>query len=101
MSNNQAEGKREFSTFLEVAIAGILDQDRLDEASNYVIWKARMSFLLDEYGLKAYIDNVVVVPHDADQHKEYKKEMARAKWLILDGVQDHIVSHIAGKDTAK
>jgi len=27
--------------------------------------------------------------------------MACAKRLILDGVRDHIVSHIAGKDTAK
>ena len=45
-----------------------------------------MSFLLDEYGPKAYIDVMVVVPQDADQHKEYKKEMAQAKRLILDGV---------------
>lgn len=60
-----------------------------------------MSFLLDEYGLKSYIENVVAVSQDADTLKEYRKEMARAKWLILDGVWDHIVSHIACKDTAK
>jgi len=45
-----------------MASVGIRDWDRLDGASNYVIWKARMSFLLDEHGLKAYINNVVVVP---------------------------------------
>ena len=60
-----------------------------------------MSFLLDEYGLKAYIDAVVAIPQDADKKKEYKKEMVPAKRLILDGVHDHIVSHIAGKFTAK
>jgi len=38
------------------------DQDRLDGSSNYVNWKAMMSFLFDEYGLKLYIDNVVAVP---------------------------------------
>ena len=45
-----------------------------------------MSFLLDEYGLKPYIDAVVAVPQDANQLKEYRKEMAREKRLILGGV---------------
>ena len=84
-----------------MATVELHDHDRLDGASNYVIWKARMSFLLDEFALKAYIDNVVVVPRDADLLKEYRKEMARVKRLIVDGVRDHVVSHIAGKDTAK
>ncbi|MCY6488073.1 hypothetical protein, partial [Actinobacillus pleuropneumoniae] len=66
-----------------------------------VIWKATISCLLDEYDLKAYIDNVVAIPTDADQMKTYKKEMAKAKRLILDGVRDHVVSHIADKDTAR
>lgn len=84
-----------------MATAGLRDQDRLEGAFNYLIWKAMMSFLLIEYGLKAYVDNVVVVPQDVDQLKEYKKEMAKAKRMILDGVQDHIVSHVASKGTAK
>jgi len=80
---------------------GLHDQDKLDGVSNYVIWKARMSFLLVEYGLKAYVYAMVVVPQDAEQQKEYIKVMARVKWLILDGVWDHVVSHIVGKDIAK
>ena len=56
-----------------------------------------MSFLLDEFDLEAYIDNVVVVPQVADKLKEYIKEIAQVKRLILYGVWDHIVSHIAGK----
>jgi len=76
-----------------MAIAGLRDQDRLDGASNYIIWKVRMSFLLDDFGLKTYIDAVVAVRTDPNPLKEYKKEMSRAKRLILDGVQDHVVSH--------
>ena len=33
--------------------------------------------------------------------KAYKKDMAKAKRLILDGVRDHVVCHITGKGTAK
>ena len=84
-----------------MATIGLCDQDRLHGASNYVIWKARICFLLDDYGLKPYIDAVVAVPRDADQLKEYRKEKAQSKRLILDGVGDHIASHIAGKGTAR
>ena len=27
--------------------------------------------------------------------------MDKAKWMILDGVRDHIISHISGKNTTK
>jgi len=43
-----------------MATSGLRDQDRLDGVSNYAIWKARMTFLLDEHALKMYVDNVVV-----------------------------------------
>ena len=80
---------------------GLRDQDWLDGASNYVIWKARISCLLDEHDLKMYIDSVVVVPNDTDPLKKYKAEMVKGKWLILDGVRDHVVCHIIGKGTTK
>jgi len=80
---------------------GLRDQDWLDGASNYVISKARISFLLDDHDLKMYVDSVVVVLSDGDPLKKYKAEMAKAKQLILDGVRDHVVCHITGKGIAK
>ena len=93
--------EEEFDIFREMTSAGSRDQYRLEGASNYVIWKAGISCLLDEHDLKTYIDSVVVVPADADPLKKYRKEMAKAKRLILDGVRDHMVSHIDGKDIAR
>jgi len=80
---------------------GLRDQDRLEGASNYVILTARISCLLDENDFKAYVDSVVVVHMDPNSLKKYKVEMAEAKQLILDGVRDHVVCHIAGKDTTR
>ena len=57
----------------------LLFKDNLDAAYNFISWKERISFLLDEFGLKAYIDNVVAIPMNADQLKEYRKELAREK----------------------
>lgn len=81
--------------------AGLRDQDRLDGASNYVIWKAKISYVLDKHDLKMSVNSVVVVPVDANSLKRYNAEMAKTKRIILDGVRDHVVSHIAGKDTAR
>ena len=84
-----------------MATSGLGDQDKLDGASNYVIWKERMKFLLDEHSLKIYVDSVVVVPADQNPLKKYRAEMAKAKRMILDGVKDHAVCHIASRATAK
>ena len=84
-----------------MATSGLRDQDRLDGASHYVIWKARMSFLLDEHVLKAYVNNVVAVLANADPLKKYISEMAKAKTMILDGVKDHVVCHVSSRGTAK
>ena len=86
---------------LDLAIVGLRDQVRLEGASNYVIWKSKMSFLLDEFHLKIYANNVVAVPQDVDQLKGYRKEMVKVKQLILDGVQDHIISLLADKGMTK
>ena len=77
------------------------DQDRLEGASNYIIWKSRIEFVLDEHGLKALIDSAVAEPFDAAHLRQFKKNMARAKRLILDGVKDHIVPHIVAKNTTR
>ena len=71
----------------------------MDRASNYAIWKARMTFLLNEHALKTYVDNVVAVPADANPLKKYRAKMAKAKRMILDGVKDHVVCHVVSRET--
>jgi len=83
----------------QMAANGLRDEDQLDGASNYVIWKGRMSSLLDEHFLKVYVDSVVVEPANLDPLKTYQGERAKAKQKILDGVKDHVVCHISSKGT--
>lgn len=80
---------------------GLRDQDRLDGASNFGVWKARISLLLEENGIKEYFTIVVTVPTDPILLATYKKEDAKARRIILDGFKDHIVSHITDLDIAK
>lgn len=82
-------------------VNGLRDQDRLDGVSNFAIWKARILKILDKYRIKDYALKVVVVLVDADLLQKYKEAQAKGKCVILDGVKDHVVPHIAKKDSAR
>ena len=71
----------------------------LDGSSNYIAWKDRMEAILEDNGLKDFIDQEVSKPTDATQLAEWKKCVARARRILLEGVQDHIVSSLHVKDT--
>lgn len=45
-----------------------------------------MQYLLDEHSLKEFMTTVVVELTDSIQFHEYKKDMAKAKKMVLDGV---------------
>lgn len=62
-----------------MVVNGLRDQDRLDGASNFVIWKARILAILDKHCIKDYALKVVVVPVDVDPLKKYKEAQAKAK----------------------
>ena len=41
---------------------------------------------------------VVAIPVDRPENEKYENAMARAKYMILDGVKDHVIPHIAKKN---
>ena len=67
--------------------------------SNFAIWKARILSILEKYGIRDHAENVLAVPTNADALKKFNENQARAKRLIVDGVKDHVVPHIAEKKT--
>ncbi len=46
----------------ELPSHGLRDDDRLEGASNYVIWKTKILVVLEEYDLEAYVKSTVVLP---------------------------------------
>ena len=61
--------------------------------------KTKILWLLEENDIKQYVTSVFVVPIDATQLIAYKKDDAKTRRIILDGVKDHIVPHISELDT--
>jgi len=84
-----------------MAVNGLRDQDRLDGASNFVIWKARILAVLDRHRIKGFASRIVAIPVDPTDNEKYEDVMVRAKCIILDGVKVHVIPHIAENNTAK
>lgn len=82
-----------------MAVNRLMDQDRLDGASYFVIWKARIQAVLDKHRVKDFALKTVAIPVDPAENEKYEDAMARAKCMILDGVKDHVIPRIAKKNT--
>ena len=72
-------------------------QNRLDGASNFVVWKAKILPILDRYRIRHFSLKTIAIPLDSTENENYEEVMARAKCIILDGVKDRVVPHIAEK----
>jgi len=76
---------------------GVRLEYALEGSSNYVTWME----VVEDNGLKEFIDNDIpkAVADDAQNSRYWKKCAAKVRWIILEGVRDHIVSNVHGKDT--
>ncbi len=86
---------------VEMSFNGLRLEYALEGNLYYIAWKDRMEVVLEGNGLKEFIDQEIPKPAstNAQELAEWKKFVAKARWVILEGVQDPIVSSLHGKDT--
>ena len=84
-----------------MAFNGLRLEYALEDSSDYIAWKDRMEAVLEDNGLKEFIDNDIPKPVAADVTllDAWKKKVAKARRNLLEGVRDHIVSSPHGKAT--
>jgi hypothetical protein len=74
-------------------------EDKFDGASNFLSWKVRTTFLLEENDLWDIVKDVVPSPTDLQQLVSHKKREVKAKRMILDAIEDHFLHHLSEKKT--
>eukprot|EP00253_Pinus_taeda_P036312 PITA_36312 len=84
-----------------MAFYGLRLEYALEGSLNYIAWKDRMEAILEDNGLKEFIDQEIpkLASTNAQELAKWKKCVAKVRWIILEGVRDHIVSRLHGKDT--
>jgi len=87
--------------FLGVNVAmsfnGLQLEYALEGSSNYIAWKDRMEAVLDDNGLKDFIEAEVPKPTNAAEAEVWQKKTAKCRRILLEGMKDHIVSSLHGK----
>ena len=96
-------GIRICSSFLGVEVKmsyqGLRLEYALEGSSNYIAWRDRMEAVLDDNGPKEFIDAEILKPTDAAQVEAWQKQTAKCRRILLEGVKDHIVSSLHGKNS--
>jgi hypothetical protein len=76
-------------------------EDRLDGASNFLSWKARVTLALKEYDLWELVDKAVTPPTDLTTLDAHNKKEIKAERVLLDSVKDHLIPHLNEKKMTK
>jgi hypothetical protein len=73
----------------------------LDASSNYIAWKDRVEVVVEDNGLKEFIDKDFpkLAAIDIANLDAWQKKVAKVRRILLEGVEDHIVSSLHGKST--
>ena len=73
----------------------------MDGISNYLPWKVRITAVLKEWKIWSFANTKMTKPTDRDALDEFESLEARAQRVILDGVKDHLISHLARRKLLK
>jgi hypothetical protein len=74
--------------------------EKLDGADNFRAWKYRVTLLLEEHELDKFIIEEVQEPQ-GDEAKEKYKDMVRAKRIIAESIEDHLIHHVSSLSSPK
>jgi hypothetical protein len=85
-------------TVKEIMAFCIRFEDIFDGISNYLQWKVRIALVLKENKIWNFVNTVVVVPTNNPFSLDlHEIKGAKAQIILLDGVKDHLIPHLAEK----
>jgi hypothetical protein len=70
-------------------------EDKLEGASNFNVWKARVLNILEEYDLENFLTSIVEDPTSNAGRTTFQKNQEREKRIVFDSVKDHIMHVIS------
>ena len=75
--------------------------DKLGEVENFQAWKYRISLVLEGNELDTYISREVPVPKRDKGKALHKKNLVKAKKIIVDSIKDRLIPQVSSLKTPK
>ena len=75
--------------------------ENIEGGDNFRAWKYRISLVLEENELDSYISGEVSVPQGDEDKALHKKNLIKAKRIIVDSIKDHLIPHVSSLKTPK
>ena len=76
-------------------------EDKLGGANNFQAWKYKISLILEENDLDQYINGEILEPKGYEAKGIHKKNLVKAKRIIVDSIKDHLIPHVSSFKTPK
>jgi hypothetical protein len=84
----------------KMTISTKLDE-KLEGVDNFRAWKYRVMLVLEENGLKGFIEADIPKPEGDEDKPKHKKSLVKAKRIIVDSIKDHLIPHVSSLKTPK
>ena len=75
--------------------------ENLEGADNFRAWTYRIPLVLEENELDSYISGEVPVPEGDEAKALHKKNLVKAKIIIVDSTKDHLIPQVSSLKTPK
>ena len=80
---------------------GMRVEDMPEGSGNFRSWKLRLQMILDENDLLEHVTVDVPEPEEEEQKTKHKKNEKKAKRILSDSVNDHLIPHISELHTTR
>ena len=75
--------------------------EKLEGVDNFRAWKYRVMLIFEENDLEGSIEEEVSEPEGDEAKEKYKKNMLKAKIIITNSINDHLIPHVSSLKTPK
>ena len=76
-------------------------EDCLEGASNFIPWKSRVLLVLEENDLLQYVKAKVLEPEAEEDKPRWRKDVAKARRILVYSIRDHLVPQISENSTTR
>jgi hypothetical protein len=75
--------------------------EKLEGVDNFRAWKYKVMLILEENDLEDFVKEEVPEHNEDEAKAMYKKNLVKAKRIIVDSIKDHLIPHVSSLTTPK